>query len=94
MKQFILQSIRFYQRFLSLDTGLLSSFFHRLVGTSAGTVCRFTPRCSEYTYEAVVSYGILRGLYLGVIRMMRCHPFGGSGYDPVPKHPDHKRKKK
>lgn len=84
MKKIVLESIRFYQRFLSLDTGVFAVALHRLVGTTKGNVCRFTPRCSDYTYDAVNAYGILYGLYLGTRRVSRCHPFGGSGYDPVP----------
>ena len=70
--------------FFSLDTGALAPVFHRLVGTTTGTMCRFTPRCSEYTYEAVNTYGILYGLYLGARRIIRCNPFGKTGYDPIP----------
>lgn len=46
--------------------------------------CRFTPTCSQYTLEAVKKYGFLKGLWLGLKRISRCRPGGGSGYDPVP----------
>lgn len=46
--------------------------------------CRFTPSCSTYALEAIMKHGIFRGTWLAVRRIMRCHPWGGSGYDPVP----------
>ena len=49
-----------------------------------GVNCRFTPTCSAYTIEAAKKYGALRGGWLAVKRIVRCHPFGGSGHDPVP----------
>ncbi len=61
--------IRFYQRFISPLTP---------------PSCRFTPTCSQYALEALHKHGPLRGLYLAVRRILRCHPWGGSGYDPVP----------
>ena len=46
--------------------------------------CRFEPSCSNYMIEALQRHGVFKGLYLGIRRLFRCHPFGGSGYDPVP----------
>lgn len=47
-------------------------------------MCRHTPTCSEYTMEAIIKYGSLKGTILGIKRIIRCNPFGTSGYDPVP----------
>lgn len=50
--------------------------------------CRFEPTCSRYTYEAVDRFGALKGTWMGLKRLGRCRPGGGSGYDPVPGGPD------
>jgi hypothetical protein len=62
--------IRFYQYALSPYLG--------------GSKCRYTPTCSQYTLEAIKKYGPIRGIYLGVKRLSKCHPGGGQGFDPVP----------
>jgi putative membrane protein insertion efficiency factor len=49
-----------------------------------GRQCRFTPTCSRYGVEALKKYGLFKGSYLTARRLMRCHPWGGHGYDPVP----------
>ena len=76
-KKFVLSLIRFYQRYLSWDTGLFKYLF------LTDKACRFTPTCSEYTYQAVAKYGVLHGSFLGLKRILRCHPFSAGGYDPV-----------
>ncbi|HVL32466.1 MAG TPA: membrane protein insertion efficiency factor YidD [Actinomycetota bacterium] len=49
--------------------------------------CRFEPSCSDYMRQAVVTHGVVRGLWLGLRRLARCHPFGGYGVDPCPPSP-------
>jgi putative membrane protein insertion efficiency factor len=46
--------------------------------------CRYAPSCSEYAIQAIGKYGPIKGSWLAAKRLMRCHPWGGSGYDPVP----------
>jgi len=79
MKKFILKSIRFYQKYLSPDTGILKTLW------LTDGACRFTPTCSEYMYQAIDRYGIILGLWLGLKRIIRCHPWSKGGYDPVSK---------
>ncbi|MBR6949315.1 MAG: membrane protein insertion efficiency factor YidD [Bacilli bacterium] len=50
--------------------------------------CRYTPTCSNYAKEAITEYGSIKGTYLSIKRICRCNPFGGYGYDPVPKKGD------
>ena len=66
--------------FIILYRKLLSPFLPRS--------CRFYPTCSAYTYQAVQRFGALKGLYLGIKRLLRCNPFNPGGYDPVPKESD------
>lgn len=62
----------------------LIRFYQKCISPLFPPSCRFTPTCSQYALEAFRKYGPLKGLYLSVRRILRCHPFGGSGYDPVP----------
>ena len=59
-------------------------FYQIAISPLLGPSCRFTPTCSEYARQAIVKYGPFKGLWLAVRRLLRCHPWGGSGYDPVP----------
>ncbi len=69
MSKTVLGLLRLYQRYIS-----------PLLPPS----CRFTPTCSQYTYEAIEYYGLAKGGWLGLRRILRCHPFHPGGYDPVP----------
>lgn len=59
-------------------------FYRRTISPMTPPSCRFMPTCSAYAEEAVQRYGARRGGWIALKRLLRCHPFGGSGYDPVP----------
>lgn len=68
MRQVVLIGLRFYQKFIS---------------PLKPPTCRFYPTCSQYSIQAVERYGVLKGLWLTVKRLAKCHPFHPGGYDPV-----------
>lgn len=59
-------------------------FYQRCISPFTPPSCRFTPTCSQYAVEALRKHGAFRGSWLAVKRLLRCNPWGGSGYDPVP----------
>ncbi|HYV93252.1 MAG TPA: membrane protein insertion efficiency factor YidD [Chitinophagales bacterium] len=59
-------------------------FYQRIISPWLPGSCRFTPTCSEYAAEAIRKYGVIKGTWLGIKRISRCHPWGGHGHDPVP----------
>lgn len=67
MKKIILKLINLYQ----------------ITPLSSHKMCRFTPTCSEYAKQAINKYGVLKGLFLSIKRILKCHPFGKYGYDPL-----------
>ena len=62
----------------------LVRFYQLCISPLTPAACRFTPTCSQYALEALRKHGLIKGLWLTVRRLVRCHPWGGSGYDPVP----------
>ncbi len=75
-KRLVLGLIRLYQKTLSFDHGIIGKVFGE-------RFCRFYPTCSEYSYQAIAKYGVLRGSWMGCKRVLRCHPWNDGGYDPV-----------
>jgi len=62
---------------------LLIRFYQRAVSPALGQRCRFYPSCSQYMIDAVRAKGVLRGVWTGARRILKCHPFNPGGYDPV-----------
>lgn len=77
MKRIALFLIRFYQKTLSLDHSWISFIVSE-------RFCRFDPSCSEYAYQAIDKFGVIKGGWLGLKRICRCHPWNEGGYDPPP----------
>ena len=76
--------LRLLSKGMSLLLILPILFYQRFVTPFTPPSCRFTPTCSEYARQALLKHGPVKGLLLAVWRILRCNPWGGSGYDPVP----------
>lgn len=70
MKKILILAVKFYQKHLS--------------GLKSASSCRFIPTCSQYALEALEKYGAVKGTYLAIKRVLKCHPFHKGGYDPLP----------
>lgn len=82
---------RFWTRFATVSKRIAAApfllavrFYQCCISPLTPPSCRFTPTCSQYALEALRKYGPLKGGWLTLRRLSRCHPWGGSGYDPVP----------
>jgi len=69
--------IRIYQKILSFDHAFWAN-------PKIFRVCIYHPSCSEYTYQAIDKHGLVKGIIMGIFRILRCNPFAQGGYDPVP----------
>ncbi|HZG24556.1 MAG TPA: membrane protein insertion efficiency factor YidD [Chitinophagaceae bacterium] len=71
-------------RLLSIPFIALIRLYQLVISPLLGPKCRYTPTCSQYGIQALEKYGLLKGGWLTIKRISRCHPWGGHGYDPVP----------
>lgn len=79
IKRFLLWLIRIYQRVFSYDHGIMGKLYPNV------RHCRFLPTCSQYSYEAIGKYGVIKGVFMSIKRILRCNPWNKSDrYDPVP----------
>lgn len=76
IRPLVLALITIYQKMLSPDHSWLK---HRY----PGGVCRYRPTCSEYAKQSIVEHGTVKGLFLGLARVLRCHPWADPGFDPI-----------
>jgi|TARA_X000000368_G_scaffold358352_1_gene301156 putative membrane protein insertion efficiency factor len=70
-------------KFLTFSVISLINLYKYLISPLLGNNCRFLPTCSEYTKEAIIKFGLIKGTSLGFKRIIKCHPWGKSGHDPI-----------
>jgi len=75
--------LKFFFQLLSIPLIVLIKIYQLIISPLLPPSCRFTPTCSHYSLEALKKYGIFKGGWLSFRRIIKCHPWGGSGYDPV-----------
>ncbi len=73
-----------FLKILALPLILIIKLYQLIISPILPPSCRFTPTCSHYSLEALKKHGLIKGGWLSLKRIARCHPWGGSGYDPVP----------
>jgi len=87
MEGFTLEKIKFIlkeiNRYLVKLCICLVKFYRKFISPLKGPTCRFYPTCSQYSIEAFKKYGLIKGMYLTVRRVLKCHPFHPGGYDPL-----------
>ena len=80
-------SDNFMNQFLKKIIILPIRFYQMAISPMLGPKCRFQPTCSHYMVQAIEEWGVFKGLWLGIKRIGKCHPWGPHGHDPVPKNP-------
>ena len=78
------KSVEMLKRAVTWVMLMLIKFYQQCISPLTPAACRYTPTCSQYAKEAILKYGPIKGGWLAMRRILRCNPWGGSGYDPVP----------
>jgi len=76
--------LKIFLKIIALPFILIIKLYQLVISPLFPSSCRYIPTCSHYTEEALNKYGLIKGGWLGVRRILRCHPWGSSGFDPVP----------
>ena len=76
--------IQMVKKIIIFPLVLLIRFYQEAISPFTPSTCRFEPTCSSYFLEALKVHGLIKGSYLGIKRILSCHPWGKTGYDPVP----------
>lgn len=79
----ILTTVKLFAKTPSLLAISAIKIYQKFISPMFPPACRFFPTCSQYSADAIAQYGIIKGIYLGIRRLLRCHPFHPGGYDPV-----------
>lgn len=79
-----------FQNIFILPIRLYQILLSPILQGTFGMKCRYEPSCSFYMIDAIREWGVIKGIYLGTKRILSCSPWGGHGYDPVPKNPNRK----
>ena len=85
--------MKLIRHIISFPFILLIKLYQWIISPILPNSCRYEPTCSTYAIEAIQQCGVIKGLYLGIKRIVSCNPWGGSGYDPVPKNCNCTKKK-
>ena len=72
------------KKILIIPFVFLVKIYQNIISPLFPPTCRYTPTCSEYAIQSLKKYGLVKGVYLSIKRILNCHPWGGSGYDPIP----------
>ena len=72
------------KKILIFSSHFLVKIYQSIISPLFPPTCRYTPTCSEYAIQSLKKHGLIKGVYLSIKRVVNCHPWGGSGYDPIP----------